>query len=222
MSNLLAWLALLLTVAVVLAYELMLMVIQRRHPEQLARSAHANLRQEWFAAVSTQNGSEILAVQALRNSMMSATMVASTAALGLIGTVTMAAPSLQIDFAGGMSMVRQLSVRLVLELVLMILLFAALVSSTMAVRFYNHVSFIGAMPVGSEARRRWAPVGVAYVRRAGILYSWALRHLILVAPILASILHPFAGPPAALAIAAVLYGFDRADTPGTPDKTVVV
>lgn len=215
MSNLLAWLALLLTVAVVLAYEVMLMVMQRRHPEQLARSAHANLRQEWFTAVSAHNGSEILAVQALRNSMMSATMVASTAALGLIGTVTMAAPSLQIDFAGGMF--RHLSVRLVLELVLMILLFAALVSSTMAVRFYNHVSFISAMPVGSEARRRWAPVGVAYVRRAGILYSWALRHLILVAPILASILHPFAGPPAALAIAAVLYGFDRADTPGTPD-----
>jgi len=220
MSNLLAWLALLLTVAVVLAYEVMLMVMQRRHPEQLARSAHANLRQEWFTAVSSQNGSEILAVQALRNSMMSATMLASTAALGLIGTVTMAAPSLQIDFAGGMF--RHLSVRLVLELVLMILLFAALVSSTMAVRFYNHVSFIGAMPVGSEARRRWAPVGVAYVRRAGILYSWGLRHLILVAPILASILHPFAGPPAALAIAIVLYGFDRADTPGTPDKTVVL
>ncbi len=220
MSNLFAWLALLLTVSVVLAYEVMLMVMQRRHPEQLARSAHANLRQEWFTSVSAQNGSEILAVQALRNSMMSATMVASTAALGLIGTVTMAAPSLQIDFAGGMF--RHLSVRLVLELVLMILLFAALVSSTMAVRFYNHVSFISAMPVGSEARRRWAPVGVAYVRRAGILYSWALRHLILVAPILASILHPFAGPPAAIAIAIVLYGFDRADTPGTPDKTVVV
>lgn len=222
MSNLLAWLALLLTVAVVLAYEVMLMVMQRRHPEQLARSAHANLRQEWFTAVSAHNGSEILAVQALRNSMMSATMVASTAALGLIGTVTMAAPSLHIDFVGGMSLVRHLSVRLVLELVLMILLFAALVSSTMAVRFYNHVSFISAMPVGSEARRRWAPVGVAYVRRAGILYSWALRHLILVAPILASILHPFAGPPAALAIATVLYGFDRADTPGTPDKTAVL
>lgn len=220
MSNLLAWLALLLTVAVLLAYEVMLMVMQRRHPEQLARSAHANLRQEWFTAVSAHNGSEILAVQALRNSMMSATMVASTAALGLIGTVTMAAPSLQIDFAGGMF--RHLSVRLVLELVLMILLFAALVSSTMAVRFYNHVSFISAMPVASEVRRRWAPVGVVYVRRAGILYSWALRHLILVAPILASILHPFAGPPAAIAIAAVLYGFDRADTPGTPDKAVVL
>jgi hypothetical protein len=214
MSDLLPWLALLVTVAVLTGYEATLMVMQRRDPSRLARSAHANLRQEWFAAVSAQNGSEILAVQTLRNSLMSATMTASTAVLGLIGTVTMAAPSLYAGFAGGIPTVRQLSVHLVLELVLMVLLFAALVSSTMAVRFYNHAGFISAMPVNSEARRRWAPVGSAYVRRAGLLYSWGLRHLILVAPILASILHPFAGPPAAVAIVVVLYGFDHADAPG--------
>jgi len=50
---------------------------------------------------------------------------------------------------------------------------------------------------------------MAYVRRAGILYSWGLRHLILVAPILASLLHPFAGPVAALLMVVALSGFDR-------------
>ncbi len=222
MSNLLPWLSLAVTVAVLVSYEMVLMVMQRRHPGRLARSAHANLRQEWFAAVSVQNGSEILAVQTLRNSLMSATMTASTAVLGLIGTVTMAAPSLHVGFAGGGAEIKYLSVNLVLELVLMLLLFASLVSSTMAVRFYNHAGFISAIPVGSEARLRWNPAGAAYVRRAGILYSWGLQHLILVAPILASILHPFAGPPAAIAIVLVLYGFDRAETPGTPGKTLVV
>ena len=221
-SDLLSWLALLVTVAVLAGYEVFLMIMQRRDPARLARSAHANLRQEWFAAVSAQNGSEILAVQTLRNSLMSATMTASTAVLGLIGTATMAAPSLHVSFDGAVFRLKDLNVPLALELVLMTLLFASLVSSTMAVRFYNHAGFISAMPVGSEARRRWSAVGSAYVRRAGLLYSWGLRHLILVAPILASILHPFAGPPAAVAIVVVLYGFDRADTPGTPEKTVVV
>jgi hypothetical protein len=47
------------------------------------------------------------------------------------------------------------------------------------------------------------------VRRAGILYSWGLRHLILVAPLLAAIVWPLAGPPAALLVVGVLYGFDR-------------
>ncbi len=52
------------------------------------------------------------------------------------------------------------------------LLFVSLVSSVMAARYYNHAGFIGGMPVESEAGRRWAPAGTAYVRKAGVLYGW--------------------------------------------------
>ena len=79
----------------------------------------------------------------------------------------------------------------------------------MAVRYYTHVGFISGLPVASEARQRWEPAGTAYVRRAGLLYSWGLRHLILVAPILASLLHPFAGPVAVVIVVVVLSRFDR-------------
>jgi hypothetical protein len=54
--------------------------------------------EEWFTAVSQQKGSESLAVQTLRNSLISATMTASTAVLGLMCTVTLAAPSLHASF----------------------------------------------------------------------------------------------------------------------------
>jgi Protein of unknown function, DUF599. len=101
------------------------------------------------------------------------------------------------------------SPRLALELMLITLLFASLVASAMAVRYYNHTGFICGMPSGSPARLQWAAQGAAYVRRAGLLYGWGLRQLVLVAPILAALLHPFAGPPAALAAIAVLVGFDR-------------
>ena len=47
------------------------------------------------------------------------------------------------------------------------------------------------------------------MRRAGLLYRWGLRHLILVAPIVASLLYPFAGPVAAVPVVVVLSGFDR-------------
>ena len=210
MTEALSWLAALVTVGLLVGYEAALVVMHRRQPGRLARSAHAKLREEWFAAVSAQKGSEILAVQTLRNSLMSATMTASTAVLGLIGTVTLAAPSLHASFGAASAGVGPSNVRLVLELVLMALLLASLVSSTMAVRFYNHAGFIGGMPVESEARQRWIAAGTVYVRRAGLLYSWGLRHLILVAPILASILHPLAGPIAAVVIVTVLYRFDRA------------
>ena len=84
MIELLAWLATLATFAVLLVYEVVLTVAQRRRPERMARSAHAALREDWFIAVSQHKGSEILAVQTLRNSLMSATMTASTAMLGLL------------------------------------------------------------------------------------------------------------------------------------------
>ena len=128
--------------------------------------------------------------------------------LGLMGTVTLAAPSLHVSF-GEAAALPSFTPRLVLELLLLTLLFASLVCSAMAVRYYNHAGFISGMPVESEARQRWAPAGAADVRRAGLLYSWGLRHLILVAPILASLLHPFAGPVAAVLVVVVLSGFDR-------------
>lgn len=209
MSSQETWLAALATITVLAAYELALFVAQRRVPGRLARTAHAALRGDWFAAVSAETGTEILAVQTLRNSLMSATMTASTAVLGLMATATLAAPSLNAGFAGAAEHAPELTARLALELVLMALLFASFVASAMAVRYYNHASFIGAMPVGSDARRRWTDAGTTYVRRAGLLYSWGLRQLVLVAPILASILYPLAGPPTALVVVAVLTGFDR-------------
>ena len=62
---------------------------------------------------------------------------------------------------------------------------------------------------GCFACRRWNPSGIAYVRKAGLLYSWSLRHLVLVAPIVAFLLHPGAGVPAALVVTWVLSRFDR-------------
>ncbi len=218
------WLAAFATVAILLLYEVSFGWAERRSPQRLARTAHATMREEWFLAVSSQKGSEILVVQTLRNSLMSATMIASTAALGLIGTVTISASALHDTFESASPGLRAFTPRLALELVLLALLFASLVSSVMAVRFYNHAGFIGGMPVGSTERKRWTAVGIKYVRRAGVLYSWALRHLVSVAPILASILHPAAGPIAALIIVAVLLHFDRVgaheDPPGPAGEIV--
>jgi Protein of unknown function, DUF599 len=202
------WVAVGATASVLLLYEVLLVLLQRRRPERLARARHASLREDWFLAVSAQKGSEVLAVQTLRNSLMSATMLASTAALALMGTVTLAAPSLHASFDTARGIL-DVSPRLILELLLLALLFASLVSTMMAVRFYNHVGFIGGMPVDSAARKRWSRAGVRYVRRAGVLYGIGLRQLVLVVPVVAAILLPLAGPVAAVLVAGVLFCFDR-------------
>ena len=214
MTTVMTWLAAGITIAMLVTYELSLLWVQSRNPLTLARSAHANLREEWFTALSQQKGSEILAVQTLRNSLMSATMTASTAALGLIGSATLLAPSLNSSFGTLDNMTRHFTARLVMELMLMAVLFASLVCSAMAmaVRYYNHVGFILSMPVESEERNRWGPTAVAYLRRAGLLYGWGLRHLLMVAPLLVLIVYPLAGPVAAALVVAALIAFDRFQT----------
>lgn len=204
-----SWISVGLTAALLVAYELLLALMQHRQPLQVSRSAHASLRTEWFESVSIQSGTEVLAVQTLRNSLMSATMLASTAALGLMGTLTLAAPSLHAGFGATQTVGSLLTPRLAMELTLIGLLFTSLVSTVMAVRFYNHASFICAMPVASPARQRWSAAGAEYTRRAGLLYSIGLRHLVLVVPVVAAILWPLAGPAAAVLVIAVLLSFDR-------------
>ena len=155
-------------------------------------------------------------MQTLRNALMSATMTASTAVLGLLGTITLAAPAVRVSLLAESGVDgRAFTPRLVMELTLMVLLFASLVCSVMAVRYYNHASFICAMPVGSPARQHWSPHGSAYVRRAGMLYSWGLRHLLLVAPVVAFIVYPLAGPAAAIGVVVMLRGFDRMGSTST-------
>lgn len=205
-----SWLAAAATLVAIVMYEVWHALAQRRRPQALARTAHAGLREEWFASLSGQPGSEILAVQTLRNSLMSATMTASTAVLALMGSITLAAPALHASFGPERVSTQALTPRLIVELMLLVMLFSALASSVMSVRYYTHASFIGAMPVQSAARGRWSAAGSAYVRKAGLLYSWSLRSLLLIAPLVAFLLHPYAGPLAALLVIGVLYAFDRA------------
>ena len=87
----LAWISVMASVLVIAGYELRMAAVGRKSPHATARSAHALFRSEWVEALSDQAGSEILAVQTLRNSLMSATIAASTAALALMGTLSLMA-----------------------------------------------------------------------------------------------------------------------------------
>jgi hypothetical protein len=201
------WPSLGLAVLIVLGYELRLVVVERRRPAATARSAHALLRCEWVVALSRQPGCELLAVQTLRNALMSATISASTAAIALVGTLGLRSPAL----ARGVSQLgsEALSARMVLEILLLATLFSSHVCCALAMRYFNHAGFVMSLPVGSEARLAHEAMAVEYVRRAGFLYSWGLRAFLFVAPLVAGIVHIGAMPVAALLLLFVLSAFDR-------------
>ncbi len=202
------WLFPVLTLAVLGAYFLYLALA----PQHLAWRTHATLRVDWFDAVSAERGTEILAIQTVRNSVMTATITASTSTLGLIGAVTLVAPSINA-VVGTSPAAMLLTPRMAMEFTATALLLVSLVASTMAIRYYNHAGFVCAMPVGSITRMRWANTGRDHLRFAGVLYSWGLRCMILVAPVLVSIVYSPAGPLAALLVTGLLLGLERVSPP---------
>jgi hypothetical protein len=208
-----AWGALLASVAFMAGYEVWLLRRGRMRPELFARSANAQIRAAWVENLQSQPGFEIVAVQTLRNSLMSATIVASTAALALLGTISLASASFsQGILVGG---VVSIPPRRVIELLLMLTLFASFVSSSMAMRFYNHAGFIMSMPAGSPGRTHFNPMALAYVQRAGLHYSWGLRFFLLVAPLMVGVVNTMLMPWMTLALVLVLNYFDRPALPGS-------
>jgi hypothetical protein len=189
-------------VVIVAAYELRQHLVTRRGLRSSARAAHSALRGEWVRALSRQAGTEILAVQTLRNSLMSATITASTAVLVLVSSFNLLA-SRAIENRS------LLSTRYLLELGLGTSLFAAFVCSVIAMRYYHHAGFIMSLPVGTPERAAREEVAIAYVQRAGILYSWSLRCFLFAAPLGAGLMHAWLMPVAALGLTIVLTYFDR-------------
>lgn len=229
MTPLAHWIVFFVSSVLFLGYEINALWVGHRHPERLARSAHARMRADWVAAMSRQAGFEIVAVQTLRNSLMSATIAASTAALALMGSLTLAGPTVN----AGISRLADLStipLRTVLEALLILTLFSSYVSSAMAMRYFNHASFVMSMPVASPERDSFNLMATTYVERAGLLYSWGLRFFLMVAPLVAGVVNPAAILPATIGLIFVMRYFDRpaaiklrrVDEPGpviaTPDR----
>lgn len=202
------WIAFALSSAIFFVYEVWVIWVGWRHPDRIARSAHASMRGNWVDAMSRQPGFEIVAVQALRNSLMSATIAASTAALALMGSVSLASNTIESASFDGTP-----PLRIVLEVLLMITLFASYVCSAMAMRYYSHAGFVMSMPVASPERAALIVMAKDYVKRAGLLYSWALRFFLIISPLVVGIVRPIGMPFMALALVVALWFFDRPAKP---------
>ncbi len=204
------WISLYLSIALVLIYEIRLRVREQHAPDQVSRTAHTLLRQQWARAVMEQHGSETLAVETLRNSMMSATITASTAALAMMGLITLTGDlfgqQVLTSHAGGLATP---PIKQILLLLLISSLFCSFVCSAVAVRFYNHVGYMIAMPVNMPMRNSWIEPASDYIGRAGELYSMSLRLFFCIAPLLFGLVNPMALMPATALMVLLLRWFDR-------------
>lgn len=208
MNPALAWGSLALSLLMVLAYEVHAHRSARNRPAHQARFANARMRVQWVEAMAAQPGFEIVAVQALRNSLMSATISASTAALALMASLTLGGTSLASGL-GHLALADHAALGIVLGTLAVLLLFASYVCSAMATRYYGNATFVMSMPVASAERIGLNPVATDYVRRAGLLYGWGLRLFLLVVPLVAGVVHPAALVPATAVLLVALWFFDQ-------------
>lgn len=201
-----------LGLGLVLIYEARVLALGRREPHRVARAAHARMRADWVRALAQQPGFEVTAVQTLRNSLMSATISASTAALCMMGVVSVSGSRL----AAGLATLEASAVTPLelLGLLLMAALFSSFVCSALSMRYYNHAGFAMSMPARTPEREALVPLAIGYVERAGYLYGWGLRTFLMVAPLVAGIVNPWLMPPASVGLIWVLWLFDR---PGAVD-----
>lgn len=201
-----SWASFVASLALVIAYEWRIHALGQRQPERLARYANAKLRMHWVLSLSDKPGFEIVAVQALRNSLMAASISASTAALAVMGALTMAGASLAANLARWSG---EDALHTVLQALMIGLLFASYICSAMSTRHYSHASFIMSMPVDEAARVELNPSAANHVRRAGLMYSWGLRLFLMVLPVVAGVVHPLAMLPATALLIAGLVLFDQ-------------
>jgi uncharacterized membrane protein len=203
-----AWASLALSLLCIVFYEAHAHRVSKHDPTHQARFINSHMRMAWAQAMAVQPGFEIVAVQALRNTLMSATVVASTAALALIASLTLGGASL----ASGLAQPPGEGTRLVhvlLGATAVGLLFASFVCSAMSMRYFGNATLVVSMPVASPERKRLNPLAVHYVQRAGHLYSWSLRLFLMVVPAVAGIVHPLSLLPATVALLVALRFFDQ-------------
>jgi len=200
------WLSFTFSVLMLLAYEWHVHHIGKRNPEKLARYANARLRMHWVGTLANKPGFEIVAVQALRNSLMAASISASTAALAVMGALSMSGASLASNLTRWSG---ENALHTTLQGLLVGVLFASYVCSAMSTRHYSHASFIMSMPCDLQERAHLNPSAATHVRRAGLMYSWGLRLFLMVMPVVAGIVHPMAMLPAAALLLIGLILFDQ-------------
>src|SRR5512143_4380379 len=127
------------------AYYLFLNMKVRENPTYTIHGVHALARRLWVANIMRNQNKDVMAGQTLRNWIMGASLMASTAALLIIGTLTLSGQAENISHSWHVLSIKQSIANdlWILKVMLLLLDFiVAFFAFTMSVRLANHVVFM--------------------------------------------------------------------------------
>ena len=196
----------------VLVYQHYLRWRTRRDPASSAQDVMLAARAAWVESVMRERR-DILAVQTLRNSTMSASFMASTAVLLIIGVLTLSA---QGDKLSGtwhaLNFLGSAGAEMWLFKLLMMLfdLLFAFFSFSMSVRIFHHIGYLINVPLNkSNEALQIRQVGAQF-NRAGIYYRIGMRSYYYTVPLLFWLFGPLWLLGATVAMVFFLFHLDRA------------
>jgi uncharacterized membrane protein len=211
-SNMYDLVSFLLSVSMLIGYNLFIRYQTRKNPAYTIQAVNAIARAAWVESIMTGNGKEVLAVQTLRNSTMAATFLASTAVLLVIGVLTLSGQGDHLEgtwhvlnIAGG----SHAGLWITKLLIILLDLFVAFFSFSMAVRVFNHVGYMVNVPLSFNIKML-NPTHVAiHLNRAGRFYSTGMRAYYFVVPLVFWLFGPHFMLIATSLLVVVLYHLDR-------------
>ncbi len=207
--------ALVLSVLCVVAYYLFLSMKVRENPTYSIHGVNALSRRLWVEHVMRSNSAkDIMAVQTLRNFIMAPSLMASTAALLIIGTLTLSGQAENISHSwhvlstGGSHATEMWILKVMLLLVDFIVAFFAF---AMSVRLANHVLFMVNVPEHGT-HHALSPRAVAHrLNRAGNMFAIGMRAFFFAIPLVFWLFGPYFLLISSIGLVLALYRLDRSE-----------
>jgi uncharacterized membrane protein len=196
----------------VLTYQRYLRWRTLKNPASSAQDLMLTARAAWVESVMRERR-DILAVQTLRNSTMSASFMASTAVLLIIGVLTLSAQGERLSGTWhALNFLGQASAELWLFKLLVMLfdLLFAFFSFAMSVRLFHHIGYLINVPLQRASEAVQIKQVEAQLNRAGIYYRIGMRGYYFTVPLLFWLFGPLFLLGATAVLIFFLYHLDRA------------
>ncbi|MHB1092985.1 DUF599 domain-containing protein [Thiobacillus sp.] len=201
----------------VAAYYFFLSLKVRDNPTYTIHGVHELARRLWVANIMRNPDKGIMGVQTLRNWIMGSTLMASTAAILIIGTLTLSGQAENITRSWhvlSMGSTASAELWIIKVMCLLVTFIVAFFAFAMSVRLANHVVFMINVPE-FEAHHNLSPESVARrLHRSGTMFSIGMRAFLFAIPLVFWLFGPYFLLAASIGLVITLYRLDRSESEG--------
>lgn len=184
----------------------------RSRPESRVHALNARIRARWVYRIMSSGKMDVLAVQTLRNSLMAANFMATTAVLLIIGILNLSDRiglwTLESEFSW---LVNSAGAELWhFKIALLVLNFAvAFYYFAMSIRFFNHVGYMINLGCDMQMEQALVKNTCAFLNRAGSYYMYGTRTFFFSLPVIMWFFGPVFLIPATLVLIIGLAMLDK-------------